>query len=212
MGRLPNGPNGPLIGKLGKMSGAKWKNLHYVRSLPETSGKPPSDGQRIQRAKFALVSRFLKPMKDLVAFSFNDPDVNMTGYNRAQSYILKNAVCGVYPGYRIHYPSVLISNGFLPNAILPAAAIGDDGNVVFTWTDNSGMGKASPDDFTLLFVYCEAINQCNHRIGDAIRSRGTVTYNLRLYKGQTIQTWLAFISADEKDISPGIFTGEITIV
>jgi hypothetical protein len=194
------------------MSGAKWKNGYYVRSLPETSGKSASDGQRIQRAKFALVSRFLKPMKDLVAFSFDDPDINMTGYNRAQSYILKNAICGAYPAYRIHYPSVLISSGFLPNALQPAAALGDDGSVVYTWTDNSGMGKAGPDDSTLLFVYCEAISQCNYRVGDATRSSGTATYDLRPYKGQTIQTWLAFISADGKDISPGVFTGELTLI
>jgi len=211
MGRLPNGPNGPLIGKLGTMSGAKWKNRHYVRSLPEKSGKPRSEGQIIQQAKFALVSRFLKPMKELVAFSFDDPDINMTGYNRAQSYILKNAVYGVYPDYRIHYPSVIISSGFLPNAIQPAAAVGNNGSVVFNWTDNSGMGKAGPDDITLLFVYCEALKVCNYRVGDAIRSNGTVSYDLRPYKGKTVQTWLGFISADDKDISPGVFTGELEI-
>jgi len=85
-----------------------------VRSLPEKSGKPRSKGQILQQAKFALVSRFLKPMKELVAFSFDDPDINMTGYNRAQSYILKNAVCGVYPNYRIHYPSYSSAAAFCP--------------------------------------------------------------------------------------------------
>jgi len=119
---------------------------------------------------------------------------------------------GTYPDYRLHYPSVLISSGFLPNALQPEAAVGDDRSVVYTWTDNSGMGKAGPDDITLLFVYCEAINQCNYRIGDATRNNGTVTYDLRPYKGQIIQTWLAFISADGKDISPGVFTGELTIL
>ena len=171
-----------------------------------------TQAQLEQQAKFALVVKFVQTMTAFVSVSFRDFAVQMTGFNNAVSYNLKNAITGIYPNYTLANNLVLVSRGDLPNALGPTAASGAAGIVNYNWTNNAGVGRAKTTDLAMLLIYCPTLNLSIYTTGGAARSAGTDTLNVSTFSGQTVETYIAFISADGKDISGSIYTGQVTVV
>ena len=136
----------------------------------------------------------------------------MTEFNNAVSYTIKNALSGVYPDYYIDFSLLLLSRGDLPNVKTPAAAAQAGGNIGFTWTDNSGTGKAKPGDKVILVAYCEELFCCAYSSGSATRSAGSSTLKVPGLTGRKVHTYIGFLSADGKDIASSIYTGEIQLL
>jgi len=67
MAKYKSGINGPFSGKIGPVTGSSWKGTPYIKSnnrvAPE---RKPSVAQLNQRMVFAMVSRWLRPMKENV--------------------------------------------------------------------------------------------------------------------------------------------------
>jgi hypothetical protein len=103
-----------------------------------------------------------------------------------------------------------VSRGDLPNASAPAATIAGT-TVHYTWTDNSGSGSALATDEAVLVVYCPALNLTIFNSAPAQRNAAAATLNVTNFAGQTVQTWIAFLSADGKQASNSFFTGELTV-
>ncbi|HEY4148591.1 MAG TPA: DUF6266 family protein [Chitinophagaceae bacterium] len=212
MGRIKKGILGGFKGTVGTVTGGSWKGISYMRSLPESSQSDPSPAQLAQRAKFGMVVKFLKAFKGLLEFSFKDDAVQQTGFNVAVSLTLRSAVAGVYPAFQISYPQVLVSRGGLPNAGAPSAAAGTAGQLVWHWTDNSGLGNAKANDKAVLVTYCEALNISAFTIAPDLRSAGTATLNVVGFGGHPVQTWIAFVSDDESEVATSIYTGVVNVV
>jgi len=151
-------------------------------------------------------------MRPLLQMGFAQFANGMTGLNKALSYNLKNGITGTYPLFTIDYSVVLISRGDLPNADTAAAAAGTAGKVNFTWTDNSGTGKALATDTAMLVVYCADKNQSVYVLSGAARSAGTDVVNVPAFSGKKVQTWLSFVAADGSEIATSDFTGEVTVL
>ena len=149
-------------------------------------------------------------MTAFVMFSFRNFAIQMTGFNNAVSYNLKNALTGTYPDYEVDFAKVLVSRGDLPNGSAPGATA-SAGNVVFSWTDNSGTGRARATDKSLLLVYCPTLNMSIYVTEGADRSAGTDTVNVSTFSGETVHTYISFISEDGRDVASSIYTGEFTI-
>jgi hypothetical protein len=62
-------------------------------------------------------------------------------------------IIGTYPDTAIDHEQVLISRGPLPPAKNGSAAVNSDGNIHFSWEDNSETGTAKPDSKVVLFAY-----------------------------------------------------------
>jgi len=210
MGIISKGILGPFSGTVGTVIGGTWKGIPYMRSKPLPVDREPSLAQLEQRARFSLITRFLQTMTPLVHVSFKEMAVKMSGFNSAFSYNIKNAVTGVYPDYEIDYSLALVSRGDLPNALNPAAALGAGTSINFTWTDNSGMGKAAPTDSSILVVYCPGRNQCIFDFA-AQRSTGTANIPVAAFAGEAVETWIGFISQDAKSVATSVYTGQLTI-
>src|SRR5689334_7200451 len=101
MARQSKGPIGKYRGKVGTIVGSNYKGQQIIRSVPDVSNVKPTGGQIVSRARFAVASALVKPMRELVAVTFKERSVNKTGYNAAVQYNLKNAVVGDYPDYSI---------------------------------------------------------------------------------------------------------------
>jgi len=211
MAKYENGILGKFLGKVGTVVGSTWKNVQYMRSKPGRKSKAASDAQLLQQTKFAKAGEFLRTMIKLVNITFDGVATNMTGFNKAVQYVLKNAITGTAPNFGINYSLALISQGTLPNESDAKAAAGT-GAATFTWTDTSGNGLSSPTDKAILVVYCEAVKQSVYTLNGADRSAGTATLIVPAeFKGQPVQTWIGFISADGKEIATSRFTGQVTI-
>lgn len=211
MAKIPKGILGPISGKIGPVVACNGKQGQLARALPKPRPDKPTEAQLAQRKRFGIISKFLTPMRDLLRLSFATDFIAMEPFNLAASYNMKNAVCGVYPDYYIDYSQVWISYGLLPAAVSAAVSSVERGKLQFTWTDNSGQGKASKADKTILVAYCEGTGiHYSHR-GGAERAAGAEILDLSGCSGRKVHAWLGFISKDGKDISPGIYVGEVMV-
>ncbi len=94
-----------------------------------------------------------------------------TNYCKELSGLIKP----LYSFYRIYYLTCI-------------AILGLDTSVYFTWTDNSGTGKAAPTDKAVLVAYSELSKQTLFSTTTAQRSAGAATLDVTNFKGSTIQT------------------------
>lgn len=211
MGIISKGILGGFSGTVGTVIGGTWKGITYMRSQPARRTSSATEAQLEQQVKFALVTRFVATFNGLFMLSFRNYAVKMTGSNSALSYLLKNAITGSYPDYSIAYNLVLISRGDLPNVLNPEAAATGASDVTFTWTSNSGTGKAKANDKAILVVYCPELKLALYTTGSALRSAGTEVMNAAVFAGKLVETYIGFISEDGKDIATSIYTGQVTV-
>lgn len=210
MGTFQKGILGPFSGKVGTVIGGTWKGIDYMRSKSSRRNFVPSQKQLEQQMKFALMMRFLQPMSALLEITFNDYAVKQTGVNSAFSYNFKNAIAGSYPSFSINYTEVLISRGTLPNVLGPAVTSGAGSIVTFSWSDNSGVSTAKATDQAVLVAYCPAMQQSIFGGGE-MRSALTADLNLLSFTGQVVETYIGFMSDDQKNIAISIYTGQVTV-
>jgi hypothetical protein len=209
MGKFNQGIHGSFRGKVGKVVGSSWKGVEVVKALPKRKKTAATEQQAKQRAKFAKIGRLMRSMSKLLSTSYRDYAENMTGLNSAMQYNIKNALTGEYPDYGINYSKVLVSRGDLENEA-DAKATGGEGQVTFTWTDTTDQDSSGkPDDNAILVIYCEAQNKCIFRLRTATRKDGTATVNVPRFKGETVHTWLGFIS--EKEVADSRYAGAVTV-
>jgi hypothetical protein len=198
-----------LQGLIGPIVACHWKGIPYLRSRPRKSNKTnKSEKVKEQRARFALASNFVSSINELIKISFKPVNEKMTNRNDAISYLLKNAVTGEYPDLRLEYSAVLVAKGDLPNAVMPVASSLIDGNILFTWANNAGTGAAKGKDKALLVVYCEEMHGVVFSVDNAERSTENAVFNVSSLQGKKVHTWIAFRSADGKNVSMSTYTGE----
>jgi len=211
MGKLNNGILGGFSGKVGPVVGAKWRGIDTVRSQPEERTTDASPAELAQQAKFALVSTFMNPMRELLETGFEAFAQKRTGTNAAEGYALKNAVMGTAPDFYLLCEYVQVCRGELPCVEEAVAGSEKTDQVVFNWVNNAGRGKAKDDDKAILVVLCHACQSCIFTLAGAPRSAGTDILHVHGFSGHEVQTWLSFKSKDKKDIATSIFTGQFLV-
>jgi len=213
MGRIRKGVLGGFSGTVGTVIGGTWNGIDYMRSLPTfKKGRVPTQAQLEQQARFALGVRFIRSMADLFMITYNKYANKMTGVNTGLSNVLKGTITGSYPDYSILYSLVYISRGSLPNALSANATAATGGIVQFNWVNaEAGIGKEQLNDEALVVAYCPELNRAVYKKG-SLRSALTDSIQLAGFAGKVVHTWITFISADRKDISDSIYTGQVTVV
>jgi hypothetical protein len=66
MGKYRKGILGYFRGKVGAVVGAIWNGIQYMRSLPDVGADNPTQAQLNVRARMALISAFLKRLKNAI--------------------------------------------------------------------------------------------------------------------------------------------------
>lgn len=212
MGTIQKGILGGFSGKVGNVIGGSWKGIDYMRSVSSRKNATTTQKQKEQQMKFALIARFQQPLTNLLSRTFRSFAIRMTGANSAMSYNLRNAITGLYPDFAIEYSRILISRGDMPNAVNPAVEAVADGLVVFTWVNNTGAGKTKNDDHSILVAYCPEMQQFIYTDEGASREDEEAQLDLFAFTGKVVQTWVAFISEDGREVASSIYTGAITIL
>ena len=212
MGTINKGILGGFSGKVGTVVGGTWKGISYMRSRSGKRTGQATDLQLEQQSKFRLTIQFLRQFTALLNITFKDFANGITGPNAALAYNIRNGISGTYPNFSINYSMVLLSRGTLANAIAPTATAGTAGKVNFAWTDNTGNGFAKSNDKAILIVYCPDLDQTISTLSGANRNMSGDTLEVTNFSGKTVQTWVAFISADGKNVSDSLFTGQVAVV
>ena len=213
MGKLLQGVNGPFSGKVGTVVGYVWEDLPVIRGLPKKRTKPFTEKELNQQARFTIMNQFLVPLKDLLNTTFAHLAYRMKGFNKAFSYNVKAAIRVFRPDLSIDYPIVLLSRGDLTKAESPAVISIEPDILRFSWTDNSGKGKASATDKIFVAVYNPDYGHWIAKMGLATRSAGGC--DLSLHNGgfdrKSVHVYLGFMAAEGNDASDSIYLGIVRV-
>jgi hypothetical protein len=209
MAILKNGIFGGISGKVGNIIGSSWKGIKYVRSLPVKRTKKSTPAQLEQQVKFALMMNFLRNFSTLLALTFKNYSERMSGINAALSYNLRCGITGAYPNFALNYPLIRVSQGKLPTADNACAKAGEAGRVDFSWINNAGFMSASQSDFAILVIYNPITKMASYTLQVATREAGTASLYIPENRGYAVETWLAFMSFDTRNLSNSIYTGTV---
>lgn len=213
MGKYKKGILGAFSGKIGTVIGSSWNGIEYMRSLPRASTKAPTDLQLIQRAKFGLVTGFLKPISSLVNLGYKSQASGMTGFNVATSDMVASAISGIYPALEIDYTKVIFSKGVLTGVYDVVTTSPAPAQVKINWADNSGSGTGAATDVAVVLIYNPAKSAFVYNLNNgAERSEAEEIITLPAeFSGDSVQVWLAFMTPNRKTFSTSIHAGEIVV-
>ncbi len=212
MGVLSEGINGPVRGKTGTVVSYMRFGQNITRSKGSTrKNRIETPARKLQREKIKVCNEFTHAFSGTGFFNKSFPAYGHTGsgYNRVTGSIMNLAIV-TNPVVAIAWPKVLISKGPVAPVDTASASVNEQGNITFTWTDNSGDGTAKKNDKAILVAYFPESKQAVFSFSDAERKDGTAKLEMGSAKG-TAQTWLGFLSADESNAANSVYTGEAMI-
>lgn len=113
MARYTNGPLGPFSGKVGSVVGSYWKGRFLLRAVPDVSQVVPTQARLLQQKKFAIMSKYLNPLKWIINIGFrHDAELRkITPRNVAMSVNMKKAMNWNGSYWEIVYDDVQLSRG-----------------------------------------------------------------------------------------------------
>lgn len=207
MGTIKKGILGGFSGKVGTVVGASWKGIDYIRSLPASVRNPRTSGQVNQRNKFATVIKFLSKINPVIKVGFKDYTAKQTATNAAMSYNMLNAVTGDAGVYQLDFPKVMVSKGTLYNPSTAEVKV-SDGDVTAAWNVDIA-GNGAMDDMSNVLVYNSTKDETTISAEASDRAEGfaAVPY-LDHWKGDQVEVFLAFTSADGKLVSDSMYLGQ----
>ncbi len=211
MAKLLNGINGPFSGKVGAVVGYVLNGQAIIRGLPGKNNWKSSAAQKQQQAKFALMHDFLRTLISFLNITYDSVAVQMTGFNKAFSYNVKNAISGTYPDLKIDYSRVQVGSGELPNAQSPTVIVSSEGHITFSWTYDKTVALTRPTDQAFVAIYCEEKKMWDYELNPASRKAGSCTIDVTKYLGKKVQTYIGFISNDGKAATDSLYTGSLQL-
>jgi len=211
MGKIAQGILGGLSGKVGNIIGGSWKGIDYIRIKPSSVANPRTEGQVNQRNKFTVTLEFIQAVKPFIKEGYKKLAVKKTEFNAGMSYVLNNAITGTSPNFIVDYPNALVSRGGLSRPLNPTTDLSTAGEVTFGWSDNSDEGRAKPTDKAMLLVYNPSKKESISILEGADRSVGSETVVIpNTYAGDTVELFMAFISANGRKLSNSVYLGSGT--
>ncbi len=186
MGKIAQGILGGLSGKVGNIIGGSWKGIDYIRIKPSSVANPRTVGQVNQRNKFTVTLEFIQAVKPFIQKGYKFLAVKKTAFNAAMSYVLNNAIGGVEPNFNVDYANALVSRGGLSTALNPTTDLTTAGEVTFNWESISLTDGA------------------DRTVGSQIVDIPTAC------AGNTVELFMAFITADGSQVSNSTYLGSGT--
>ena len=212
MGTIGQGILGGFKGRVGTVVGSSWKGIPVMRSRPPRKRTQSSELQLAQQARFRLMTGFLRPLTDLLNQTYKKFAIGMSGFNKAFSDNMKEAVAGTYPDFVIDFTKVSLSKGPLPNAVAISASSTDPGKLSFSWTDNSEIGTALSSDNAFVAAYDEDLCHWAYTQKAVGRNAGSFVLDMSKFSGKTVHTYIGFISASGRVVSDSFYTGTVSIL
>ena len=211
MGKISQGILGGLSGKVGNVVGGNWKGIDYIRIKPTSVANPRTEGQVNQRNKFTVTLEYLQANKDFIKIGYKSYAIKKTEFNAAMSYVLGNAIIGTSPNFNVDYTKALLSRGSLSSALNGSVNLATAGEVTFDWDDNSTDGNANATDKAMVVAYNPGKKESIYILDGADRSAGAQVLTIPAsYSGDTIQLFMAFVSADGRQVSNSVYLGSGT--
>ncbi|AEW01229.1 hypothetical protein A4D02_32905 [Niastella koreensis] len=126
----------------------------------------------------------------------------ITDVNYVMSQNFQSVLSATNTEYKIDYSKLRISQGNLPAGMV-ALAKPAPGGIEFSWFKMT----SHKTDKAIFVVYCEASNTCIYNIGGVTRNDRAALLEIPQLSGHEVHSWLSFMSDDETQLAPSIYTG-----
>lgn len=212
MAILSDGILGAALGKIGPVTGYTRNGRNILRTSRNSGVVVPTVARLAQRQKMTICNEFTRAFNGTGFFNKTFPAYGHTGngHNRITSCLLHQAVTGNYPAQKLSLEKVLVAKGPLPKAEAADATGEVNGNIHFSWTDNSGVGTAHDTDKVILVAYCAFLNQAVFSLDAGTRNNGHAHLNTSVFKDHEAATWMSFINKDG-DVADSVFCGMVQV-
>ncbi|MGY4386607.1 hypothetical protein ACVWYN_003662 [Pedobacter sp. UYP24] len=214
MGILLNGPNGPVIGKVGANVSYMLNGRNVIRIHPnkgKRNVKSLSLKQQANCMQMSVINELFEELKPLlkVGFSAAAAGTAKNYHNIATALNKPGALKGEFPNIEIDYQKLLISIGNLPLPSTTAVDLDGD-NLIFSWSTDQNEVGISPQDQAMILVFFpenkESISFCY----SSMRSEGQKIIALPDYlSGKVMETYLSFVSDDRTRVATSLYMGRI---
>lgn len=215
MAILLNGIYGPLIGKVGNKVYSYRNGVQCVREInPRTEeGKEPTLAQLEKRKKFAMITKCMNAMRDILYLGFHPvtPQQKWKGaYGLAVSLNYKRVFKGTYPNLWIEYSALRICQGNVDRGSMMTITQETEG-IRFDWHFDRENSKSLSNDRILMVAYFPKLETTVYLTG---ANRKTCTDLLALepkFQKKHIEVYAAFLSADGRSCSCSMHMGTFNL-
>lgn len=211
MAKFTLGITGPFQGKVGRVIGASWKGIPYMRALPRKRTSPPTAGELANRKKWALSQQWLQPVQDFVRIGFKGYSPRSEGFIAAKSYLLKNAIVVKGEKVAIDPARVKLSWGDLPlpnNLQLTRL----EGKLVqFTWDPKFHDDISHEGDQIMMLAYNVEKDRVVDNLYGRVRGHGSDILDIDTSKTGTFHIYAAFVAHDRSRQSESMYMGTVEL-
>lgn len=200
--------------KTGALVGHWTNGQNVITAIPHPSQNPPTVPQLNMRAKFKTIVDFSRRLTSLIRVGYqNSHKEKQSAFNAAFVDNYAKAITGVAPNYTVDYPKFKYSKGHLSiayNADVASTALVP---LKFNWLAYLNTGTGGPTDLATIVVYNPTKDQMVTQVNAAPRS--ALTYAMTVpadFSGDSVHTWISFVSADGKMASDSFYVGELELI
>jgi hypothetical protein len=133
-----------------------------------------------------------------------------TGGQKALTHFANMMMVGTYINTPISYPTAITVNAVAGPENVRTLLI-NGSLVLFTWTDNSGMGNARNNDKVILTAWFPALKKMVYMLHTATRGNKSARVQMTAMRGFVADTWIGFVSHDEKEVGDSVYAGRILL-
>lgn len=209
MAKFEQGIHGPFQGRVGRVVGATWKGIPYMRAMPKARTSAPTNGEMLNRKKWALSQSWLQPVTQFVQIGWKGYSLRSEGFIAAKSYLIKHAFETVAGDVVINPALVKLSSGDLPLPVAIETSLLENGVVLFTWDTAFDYEKAHEGDQILMLAYNIEEKETEYNLVGQPRKTGSD--KLELDKPGTYHLYAAFVAYDRTRQSDSTYLGSIVI-
>ena len=193
-------------GRLGNLVFYRMNGMNIVRTKPAHFHDSKSPAQLAQRQRMKVVNDFLKPFLQLIRITFPPQKAGRTARSESQSYIMRHALAGEYPGMYVDKSKALLSRGPLPVPVSAKVTAHPDG-VLIEWENGSEAAGPRVHDTLLVVAQDAKTGSANYRFTEARRADGRYVWKPVPASGQ-VAVWIAFRNQAQTEMSDSLYVGE----
>lgn len=209
MAKLPNGINGPFIGRIGNLVFYILNGENICREIGECG--PHNNNQKGNSAKMSLISPFIATVQSFIEIGFRATKKTkaQSSYAYALSVNMKAAVTGTYPKQKIAFAKAKFSEGEIAVPKTPTA-VQNENILELRWkADLEGL-NADQHDQIMAMVYFPGEVRCISLTSGAKRTEEFQSLQIPAFTKKTeMFIHMAFINEDRTDVSNSVFVKKL---
>ena len=209
MAKYKNGIQGAASGKIGNVVASSYRGVDYLRSLPGPSSKQPSPAQVKQRSQFAMVSGWLKPIRDIINIGFQIKNDSRTPMNLAISHTLIEAL----DDGKIDFSKAVFSRGTLFISLVTEVTVLSEAALYIKWRDAAYSAYCKAEDKATFVIY-NPVKELFVTFEDvAFREEKEVMLQLPTgFIDDNVFGWIHYVNTNESQVSTSVYIGKHEVV